>query len=155
MPATGGVVPNGRLVDSRTLPRRTTPVLRLVAALAAAAAVAGCSEPRLQVELPASWHEINGDGSITLRPDGTGDVENFPTPAEGPCSLATAAPYTGPIEWRAVADGRLVIPFEHGEVLMGADTQVLSLNWDKLVLPFCGEGDVDEYVVFSGGPRSG
>lgn len=72
----------------------------------------------------------------------------------GPCSLATATPYSGSIEWRAVADGRLVIRFEHGEVLVGADTQVLSPNRDKLVLPFCGEDDVDEYVVFSGGPRS-
>ena len=143
-------MPNGS--RSSAVQRSARPLVRLVGAMLAASVLSGCSEPQLQVDLPARWHEINGDGLISLRPDGTGFVENFPTPSTGRCNLATATPYSGSIEWRATADGRFTIPFEHGEVLMGADVQMMSLNWDKLVLPFCGEGRDGDYVVFSGGP---
>lgn len=129
----------------------------LLTVVLAAALMTGCSESqaRLDVELPATWHEINGPGVIVLRPDGTADVQHFPLPSSGSCGLAESA-YSGEVEWRAVAAGRFMVHVEGSEVRVGADAQMDSLNWDKLVVSVCGDDTPEEdVVVFSGGPGSG
>lgn len=138
--------------DSTTVRRRATPLAGSVAALLVASVLAGCSGPQLQVELPATWGDTREDVSLTLRPDGTAYVENFPSPPAGACSLAASPRFSGEVEWQPVADGRFIIPLEHGEVLVGADIQAASLNWSKLVVAVRGEDTPrsDEFILGGG-----
>ena len=99
---------------------------------------------------PAAYFDGYGV-SVKFRPDGTVSAEGLPVWRGSDCSEHPEF-VSGEGRWYQGRDGHFWIEVDGRLVRWGPDTQpVMSLNWEKVVIPYCEDYTVATSIVLHGG----